>query len=148
MTAGVVIFDPAGFQARYPEFATVSTPTLNAYFGETTLYLNNSINSMVADIETRTPLLWMLVAHLAAIYSGVNGQGPSGLVGRVNNASQGTVSVATDMPAMPGSAAWYLQTPYGLSYWQATAPYRQATFVQGCVPTAPQPRVRGRWSGG
>lgn len=131
----IVVFDIAAFRERYPEFASVSDSLLNAYFVEATVYLNNTDCSPVKNVAVRAVYLNMLVAHLAALNSGVNGEKPSGLVGRVASASEGSVSVSLgDVPSNSASW-WYLQTPYGAAYWQATAPYRQAIYVPGGSPS-------------
>ena len=144
MTTGVVIFDPGYFQTRYPEFSTVSAALLDMYFTEVTMsYLDNTDASRVQQIEQRQVLLNMLVAHVAAINAGVNGQAPSPLVGRINTASEGSVSVGTDMGQVPGTAAWFMQTKYGASYWQATAQFRTMNYVPGAssppFPAYPYP---------
>lgn len=136
MTDGVVTFDPIAFVQRYPEFAMVSAPLLSSYFSEATLYLSNTPASRVSDLGQRSVLLNMLVAHIAALYAGVNGDSPSPLVGRINTASEGSVSVAADMGGVPGTAAWFMQTKYGASYWQATARYRTMRYVPGSSPSA------------
>ena len=134
MTTGVVDFVQSDFLARYPEFGALAAaqPTvLGLYFGEATLYLDNTLSSQVQQIEQRTPLLYMLTAHIAALNGGVNGQSAPSLVGRINTATEGSVSVGADMGQVPGTAAWYLQTKYGAAYWQATAAYRTARYVPG-----------------
>lgn len=128
---GVVVFDPAAFKQRYPEFSTVSDALLSDYFAEATIYLDNTDCSRVQDVDVRRMLLWMLVAHIAAINAGVNGEGASPLVGRINNATEGSVSVGTDMGAVPFTATWFLQTKYGAAFWQATAPFRTMRYVPG-----------------
>ena len=127
----IVAFDLVGFRARYPEFSTVVDPTLTAYFSEATLYLNNTDTSIVTDVAIRSTLLNMLTAHIAALNSGVNGQAPSGIVGRVSQASEGSVSVSFDMGPQSGTSAWFLQTRYGANYWQATSAYRTFRYVSG-----------------
>lgn len=127
----VVAFDIAGFRARYPEFVTVQDATLTAYFGEAGLYLNNTDTSLVTDTAIRSTLLNMLTAHIAALNSGVNGEAPSPLVGRVSQASEGSVSVTADMGPVTGSQAWFMQTKYGAAYWQASAGYRTFRYVSG-----------------
>ena len=127
----VAVFNYGAWVARYPEFAAkVTQPLAEAYFGEATLYLDNTDASIVpADAVTYQPrlsLLNMLVAHIAALNAPNNGR--EGLVGRISSATQGSVSVSTDNGAQPGTAAWFQQTQYGASYWQATARYR--TFRQ------------------
>lgn len=131
MTTGVVQFDAAAFVVRFPEFATVASTALTAYFNESTLVLDNTIASPVQQIEQRTPLLWLLTAHLAALNSGVNGKAPSQLVGRINSASEGSVSVGTDNGPPSLSAAWFQQTKYGSEYWQLTVSFRSARYVRG-----------------
>lgn len=147
MTTGVVTFDPAAFKVRYPEFATVSDDLLQAYFDEVTLaYLDNTESSRVQQTEQRSVLLNMLVAHVAALNAGVNGQAPSPLVGRVNTASEGSVSVGTDMGAVPFTAAWFLQTKYGSSFWQASAQFRTMQYVPGTSQRCRSIRPGPGWS--
>lgn len=124
-----VSFDLAAFRVRYPEFASVSDAQLNAFWGEACLYLDPSDASLVADPAQRSLLLNMLVAHIAALSKGADGS--AGIVGRINSATEGSVSVGTDSLALPGTAAWYTQTRYGLQYWAATAPYRTWRYVPG-----------------
>jgi len=89
----------------------------------------------VQDANQRLFLLYLLTAHVAAIFQGTNdGNGnitpPLGVVGRVNQASEGDVSVSAEWAAPPNpSAAYFLQTKYGAEYWTMTAPYRTAVFV-------------------
>lgn len=143
---GVVVFDLTVFRTRYAEFSTVPDPVLNAYFSEATMYLNNTDNSRVSDVGQRGVLLNMLTAHIAALNSGVNGNAPSELVGRISSASQGSVSVSADMGPTTNSEAWYQQTKYGAAYWQATAPYRTAIYVPGASPSGyPNYSWRRRW---
>ncbi|EAR8162905.1 DUF4054 domain-containing protein [Salmonella enterica] len=131
----IVVFDINAFRERYPEFDTVSDTLLNAYFVEATVYLDNTDCSPVTDVNVRAVYLNMLVAHISALNSGVGGQKPSGLVGRVASASEGSVSVSTgEVPVSP-SSWWYLQTPYGAAYWQATARYRVFQYVPGSSPS-------------
>jgi hypothetical protein len=88
-------------------------------------------------------LLNMLTAHIAMMNSGITASsvpngGSSQLVGRISDATQGSVSVSADMgTAGPagGSAPWYQQTKYGAAYWQATAGYR----LGGRYKRGPQP---------
>lgn len=131
----IVVFDITAFRERYPEFATVSDTLLNAYFVEATVYLDNSDCSPVQDASVRAVYLNMLVAHIAALNSGVGGQKPSGLVGRISSASEGSVSVSTGDVPVSQASWWYLQTPYGASYWNATAQYRTFQYVPGSSPS-------------
>lgn len=123
---GIVVFDAGAFVNRYPEFTSVSAPTLQTYFDEATIYLDNTQSSPVSDLTIRATLLNMVTAHIAAL----NGNGnPAGLVGRVTAATQGSVSAqASYSNAVSGSMAWYIQTSYGASYWAATARYRTMRY--------------------
>lgn len=126
---GIVVFDVDRFKARYPEFATIQEATLDEYFIEATIYLNNTEASPVTDVSVRTVLLNMLVAHIAQLYSGANGQGASSMVGQITGATEGSVSVSVANVAATGTSAWFQQTKYGAAYWQATAPYRTLRYV-------------------
>lgn len=123
----VAVFNYAVWAAMYPALAvTVPEPLAQAYFDQSTLILNNGVGSVVPLATTRLALYNLLVAHIATL----NGADRGGLVGRINSASEGSVSVATEY-AGPTNAAWFLQTPYGAQYWQSTAQYRSAVYVPG-----------------
>lgn len=136
-----VPFDEAAFRIRYPEFATLSSILLGAYFEEAQVYLNNTDTSPVRE-GMRSVLLSMLVAHIAALNAGVNGQAAPSTVGRVSQASEGSVSVTFDVGASASQAeAWFAQTKYGWAYWQATRAFRTARYLPGRS-------VRPRYYGG
>ncbi len=138
----VVVFDPVAFGARYPEFTGVATPTLQLYFNEATIYLNNTDSSPVTDGTPgglRAMLLNMLTAHIAALNSGVNGNAAPNTVGRVDSATQGSVSAHIEFQ-VPGTAAWFAQTKYGAAFWQATASYRSFQYQAGRSRTQRWPR--------
>jgi hypothetical protein len=128
---GIVQFDYAGWALRYPELASVSGPTAQLYFDDASLYLNNSACSTVQDPARRLQLLNMITAHLVKLFATVNGQAASPLVGRISSATEGTVTVQTDIGNQPASAEFWAQTPYGFAFWQATARYRRMRYVPG-----------------
>ncbi|KAG0923688.1 hypothetical protein G6F32_014183 [Rhizopus arrhizus] len=128
---GIVTFDPAEFKELYPSFASLTDAQLTQSFHLATLYLNNTECSKVPDVAQRKTLLYLLTAHIAKMAYGEGGQSPSGLVGRVSSATEGSVSVSSDYSAPAGSAQWYLQTPYGAMYWEATAWLRVGRYVPG-----------------
>jgi hypothetical protein len=107
----------------------VADPVLLANFDIATLQLNNSCGSRVCDAKERERLLNLLVAHITQLRNGANGSGPSGLVGRINHAQEGSVSVGADMGPMAYGQAYYMQTQWGALYWQATAKYRVFRYV-------------------
>ena len=121
-----VIFSAANFKIRYPEFVGVSDPRLQLYFDEACLYLSNADNSPVQSIARRTILLDMLTAHVAKLGGAIGGGVAP--VGRTSSASEGSVSASFDYQGQP-SAAWYNQTPYGASFWQATSALRGMRYI-------------------
>jgi hypothetical protein len=127
-----VIFDPARFKERYPAFAGVSDSLLQSYFDEAGLYLANDCCSVVKSMTKREQLLWMLTAHLAQINGATNGGIPTGMVGRTSSATEGSVSISSEYNA-PWTAAWFAQTPYGASFWQATAYLRSFRYRPRCT---------------
>ena len=139
----VVTFNYTGWAARYPEFATnVNSAQANELFNEATLYVNNTDSARVQDIPTRTLFLNMITAHLAKLYFGSNGDAASPLVGRITNASEGSVSVSAEMGTADSvSADWYNQTPYGASYWAASKRYRRGVYVAAPPYRFDQPYV-------
>lgn len=131
-----VVFDPAAFKARYPKFAAVADPTLAACFDEAGLYLSNADNSPVQNLIRRATLLNMLTAHVAYIGGLLSADGMPRPVGRVSQASEGSVSAAFEgVPPTPGSGAWFQQSQYGAAFWQATSSLRGMRYIP--CPTRP-----------
>ena len=123
-----VVFDPTAFKARYPEFAAVADATLTACFNEAGLYLSNADNSPVQNITRRATLFNMLTAHVAYLGGLLSADGMPRPVGRVSQASEGSVSAAFEGPP-PGSAQWFQQSQYGASFWQATSSLRGFRYL-------------------
>ena len=130
-----VVFDYATFVAMFPEFAGLSQPQAQGYFNRATLLFANC--GWTGALPQAATLLDLLTAHIAWLSAprdangnpSSSGQPPSELVGRISNASEGSVSVQTDMgEATAGSPSqpWYMQTKYGAEYWAATAQFRTA----------------------
>lgn len=139
---GVAVFDSAMFLARYPEFASVSVPTLQSYFCEAGLYLNNTTCSIVRNVSSRLVLLNMLTAHIAFLGGALTADGQPRPVGRVSQATEGTVNATFEYTAQPtpGSGPWFNQSQYGAAFWQATTQYRSARY-------SPQPTRVGGFTG-
>lgn len=94
---------------------------------------------MIPTDALQSTLLNLLAAHIAQLLAPpANGGVPSGIVGRINTATEGSVSVGADLPGITASSAWFAQTTYGLMFWQATAPWRTFRYVPG-----PQPFLNG-----
>lgn len=132
---GIVVFDPAAFVTRYPEFSAISSFVLTEYFMEATIYLDNTDASRVSDVAQRTVLLNMLTAHVAAI----NGSETT-LVGRISYAGEGTVAANTMYTNNPSeSMAFFTQTKYGAAFWAATRSYRTMVY-RNTAPLRTWPR--------
>lgn len=121
----IAVFDYERWAARYPELVQRVDQYLGAeLFEEAGLYLANTDASVVpcdpSTFQPRLLLLGMIVAHLAALRAPER----DGAVGRVSQASQGSVSVTLEMAPATAGAAWWQQTVYGASYWQSTARFR------------------------
>lgn len=144
--APAVVFDHATWVGLYPEFAAVSAPMGQNYFNRATfLCQNNSQNPTFCTPGMLESLLYLLTSHVAWLNAprdasgnpAASGSPPPPIVGRINTASEGSVSVGADMGdanAGSPSQAWYMQTRYGAEYWAATAGVRTARYV-GAVRT-------------
>lgn len=129
---GVVTLDIPKFRAMYPEFSNITDVQLPFLFSQATDYLNNTEFSLIDDVVKRERLLYLMMAHLAYLRFGNNkGSGGSGLVGRISSASEGSVSVSTDLGQVEFRYSWYAQSPYGLDFWEATKVYRMANYYPG-----------------
>lgn len=125
----VAVFDYQAWVTRFPEFAdSVSEDQANALFLEATAYHSNDGTGPITDPNTQLAALNLLVAHLAAKNYGVNGEGPSPMVGQVTSASQGSASVSVNPLAAPGTQAWYMTTRYGSDYWFMTRQTRTMRY--------------------
>jgi hypothetical protein len=141
----IVQFDYGRWRARYPEFTQVQPDTAQEYFGEATLHLRNDGTGPVHDAETQFRLLNMLTAHIAALNApSADGQPASPLVGRISNASEGSVSVQMENDYPPGSPQWYQSSKYGAAFWAATVAYRGAHYLSNKKPVV----GAGPWRGG
>jgi hypothetical protein len=125
----VAVFTYALWAAIFQELSLyTNSAQATQYWTEATLLLDNTISSPVQDIAQRTMLLNLLTAHICQLRQPLNGQPSSPLVGRISEATEGSVTVKAEMLAAPGSAQWYNQTKYGSQYWQMTLPFRSARY--------------------
>ncbi len=120
-----VVFDAVRYRAAYPE-VQATDDQLAIWFAQAESLLNNTDCSMVGNLKEREMLLWLLVRHFGALHERA-AQG--GLVGRIASATEGSVSVSADMSGIGANAVWFMQTPFGASYWQLTAKYRRFRYV-------------------
>lgn len=140
-TPGVVVFVPADFKVSFPSFTTVADAALAMSFQLATLQLDNSCGSRIKDAAKRELYLNLLTAHITALKDGENGQPPAGIVGRVDRATEGSVSVSADVGTVVYGQAYYVQTQWGFMYWQATARFRTMLYI-------PAPPVCADFNGG
>lgn len=139
--------------ARYPEFAEVEQATYDLYFAEAGLFCRNDGSGPVTTAAAQSVLMQMLTAHIAALYSQSQGDPDPGSakdantpVGRISDATQGSVSVRTDWPSSADASAmekWLSQTKYGAEYWAATLVFRQMRYRPGCFYALPGGIGRG-----
>src|SRR6185437_281692 len=125
-TTSPVVFDYVWFQRRYPDLAEWCGPDEAAgYFDLATIFLDNTgtpsttvlvpgigpcatrwFGSPVTNVAQRQNLLGLLTAHIASLFGKIDGNASRSTVGRLSNATEGSVSVAFDFPDRPG-AEWY-----------------------------------------
>ncbi len=129
----VVAFNYAAWAALFPEFSlTVDEAQADVYFEIATGFVRNDGGGPVTSAQTQTDLLNFVTAHLAFLYSGTNTQPAAQLVGRISNAAEGSVNVATDYGNnVSQSMAFWLQSKYGALFWARTAVYRTARYLVG-----------------
>jgi hypothetical protein len=127
-----VAFDYGLWIARYPEFSNVDPLLVDQYFIEATMLHRNDGSGPVNNPSQQLLLLGMVTAHICQLNAPLNGQPSSTLVGRINVASEGTVTVSADYDAPASTQGQYFaQTKYGAAYWAASAPFRTMRYVPG-----------------
>lgn len=136
-----VTFDFPTWVGLYPEFANCTAAQgKNWFFRASFLCGNEACNPANAVTGMLQSLLYLLTSHIAWLNAPRDAQGnpaatgvaPSPLVGRIDQATEGSVSVHADMgDATAGSPSqpWYMQTKWGAEYWAATAGVRQARYI-------------------
>lgn len=133
----VAVFDWTQFQGLFPELVAggVTEPIATAVFATAGYLLDNTDCSPVTDIAARTVYLDYVTAHLLSIGgyplpAGGTVPSPSGLVGRITGATEGTVSVQSAWGAsVSDSEAFWLQSQYGAIFWQMTRWLRTMRYV-------------------
>lgn len=133
----VAVFDYAKWAAMFPYLAApvggVTEPIASGFFDVAGLLFANDDCSPIVDPDKRLVFLNYIVAHLARLAGYPVAAGgsavPDGMVGRVSSATEGTVSISTDYGTVRESAAWWLQTPEGATFWQLTRAFRTARYI-------------------
>lgn len=124
---GIATFDYDMWAILYPAFTDkVLEPQATALFNQAgLLYLDNSDCSRVQDVNARQQILYLITAHLAAMSPQGGNQGQ---VGRLSDASQGTVHARFEYKGTEDSQ-WWDQTTYGTMAYQALRPYRVGFYA-------------------
>lgn len=149
-----VTFDPVEFKASFPVFAGCTDGQLATFFRIAGLYCWNSTQNPAFASGNLALLLDLATAHVAWLNAPRDVQGnpsaagspPSPIVGRINTASEGSVSVGAEWNGSGSpSEAWWLQSQYGAMWWQATAQYRTARYLANptIVAGVPGPLAAG-----
>ena len=132
----------------FPEFVGVDQPQALMYFDLATLYFANC--GWTACLPQAPTLLNLLTAHITQLLapqcngnaSSTGNQPNSSLVGRISNASEGSVSVGVELnPSGSPSESFFTQTKYGLLFWPATAQFRTGRYI--ARPTIVGPPIFG-----
>lgn len=130
--SGVVVFNYQRWAVRYPELSgSITENQAEVYFEEAQLYCDNTACSPVTDLVQRGIFLGMITAHIAMLNAPINGQPASPLVGRISQATEGSVSVSAEADYPPGTAQWFMTTKYGAAFWTASQQFRTAFYVAG-----------------
>lgn len=136
----IAVFNFSTWSARFPEFTDINESLAQSLWNEATVLWNNTGGSPASSLAIQSVLLNLMTAHLAALYvqsnSAPNPGQPTdanGPVGRISSATQGSVSVSTEMnmPASAANQAWLNQTKYGAEFWALTAQYRTMRYIPG-----------------
>jgi hypothetical protein len=153
----VVAFDWAAWKAAFPDFVNVSEGYATGCFARASMLCQNNAASPVVtrnggDAAQLSYFLNLLTAHIVWLncpqVNGLPNDGgggvPSPLVGRISQATEGSVSVAAEIDGgnQPAGAAYYFQTKWGIEYWQASAGYRQMVYSSPLLSGA-RARFRG-----
>lgn len=129
-TGGVVTFNWAEWITQYPEFGYVTQPQGQSFFNRATLLVDNTPTSPICDLFQRTIILNLATAHIAALFASQNGQGPRGVVGRINSATQGSVTVQSEyVTPKTNLQAFWSQTQYGADVWAVLQKYQVGFYV-------------------
>lgn len=128
-THGVVVFVPADFKAAFPEFSTIADAVLDQNFDIATLVIANTCEGVITDAVKREKLLNLATAHITQLRNGASGGGPSGIVGQIIAAREGSINVGVAEIKAGMNQVWFAQTQWGIMLWQSLAPYRTFRYV-------------------
>lgn len=109
-----ITFDVAAFRAQFPQFANVTDfpdVMLEGYFDTATCYISPSNNYGYLRGTCRERALYLMTAHLSALYIAINSGNPTVFV---SQSTVDKVSVTITPPPMKDQFQYWLNlTPYG-----------------------------------
>lgn len=131
----IVAFNYTTWVQLFPQFAYVPQPVVTEFFNLATSFHRNDGGGPVSSSQMQTSCLNLVLAHLLQLFGPkADGTGQpnrdANVVGRITNASEGSVSVATELAAGQNqNASFWTQTQYGEAYWALTAPFRTMRYI-------------------
>ena len=146
MSCNPVTFSYSTWTATFPELASVPEAQADIYFQMAEYINRNDGTGPVSDPGLQLTLLNLVTAHLATLYTqSLGDQSPGSAkpanspVGRINSASEGSVSVQTDYGTnISQQMAYMVSTKYGAQWWFMTAIYRKFRYVPGQLQSGQQ----------
>ncbi len=116
-----VSFDYENWITRYPEFSNVVATLAQMYFSEATMFCPNDGSGPIDDPGQQTIVLNLLTAHIAKMNAQLGDCESEQSVGRINSATESSVTVQLQYDVPAGTPQWYAQTKYGAQAWTAMA---------------------------
>ncbi len=136
----VVTLDYVNWAIYFPELAVYVSPTQAQAYCVEACTLNQRATNYYTPGDRGYLLINLLTAHVAALRAPL-GSPSSPLVGRISNATEGSVTVAAEFKVPDGCPQYYAQTKYGVEAWVLMAPDRTMRYV----PPAPRRFGMRRW---
>jgi hypothetical protein len=135
----VVTFNWMTFRTWFPEFSCMTEAQGQAYFDMAGLYCANSQQNPIFCFGILPQVLMLVTAHVAWLFAprddngnpAAQGTPAPPIVGRINSATQGSVSFGATLDGGAGSPSqdFFTQTRYGYAAWQAMAAGRTARYI-------------------
>jgi hypothetical protein len=134
----ITAFSMAEFSARFPELSATPASYVARQFVSAGRYWRNDGTSETQQQFVQDDLMYLLTAHLVALFAPPTSAGGaaagapgSTLVGRINTASEGSVSVGAEYGNQPAGAAFFNQTRYGADAYSTMRIYRTMHYRRG-----------------
>lgn len=123
-------FDPVQYKIDYPQFAGLSDTLLTKRYDYNALARSQWVFNYFTNADQQYYWSIIVLSHILTLEYGVDGTGSSGMIGRINSATEDSVSATAEFntPLESGSAYWN-QTIYGCEVWSIWASHGIATYV-------------------